>query len=398
MSQPEHSLSNELYLPQGFRFAAMDAGIASGERLDLALAVADEACPAACVSTTNAVIAACVALNREHLRASGGLVRAILVNAGCANACTGEQGDADALRCAEMVAEQLGCPVEQVLVFSTGVIGQPLPMECFERGVPALFASLGREPSVVESWARAILTTDLVTKVESRGVGEGGILGFAKGSGMIHPNMATMLGFVLSDLAPELSLDVVLRAATTQSFHRISVDGDTSTNDSLLLWCSKGQALAGADQGAWIGSVNDVTRELAKRIARDGEGAKKFVRVEARGAATGHQADLAARTIASSLLVRTAVAGEDANWGRILAAAGRSGAELDTRKVRVGIGDAVLFADDQPHADAEAAATEHLRGDEVHIWIDLGRGQESAEFWTCDLTDGYIRINADYRT
>ncbi|PIE24314.1 MAG: bifunctional ornithine acetyltransferase/N-acetylglutamate synthase [Planctomycetota bacterium] len=390
---------NQYKIPEGFRFAAMDAGIASGERLDLALAVADTPSPAALVTTTNKVIASCVALNRSHMRSNDGLVRAILVNAGCANACTGEQGDADALRCAEILAGLLDCPVEQILVFSTGVIGKPLPMDRFEAGIPKLHAALSRIPENVEAWAKAILTTDLVTKIQERQIGTGTLLGIAKGSGMIHPNMATMLGFLFGDAELPLELGVLLQAALARSFHLISVDGDTSTNDSLLLWSSAKQNLGDSgDEAAWIEALHDCSRELAKSIVRDGEGAKKLLRVEARGAATGHQAQVAARTIASSLLVRTAVAGEDANWGRILAAAGRSGAEIDTRKAKVGIGEAVLFSDDQPHAAAEAAATEHLRGDEVLLWCDLGCGQESAEYWTCDLTEGYIRINADYRT
>lgn len=391
-------------IPEGFQFASIDAGLAKGERPDLWLAVADEASPATAVFTTNAIVASPVAMSREHLRQSNGQVRAILVNAGCANACTGAKGDEDAARIAERVAETLDCPVQQILLFSTGVIGKRLRVDAIESALPRLFDELTNDPEAISPASRAILTTDLVPKVAHRRVHlEGGaeaeILGLAKGSGMIAPNMATMLGFVFSDLDFGASASIQLRAAVQESFHRIDVDGDTSTNDSVLLWHSAKRREPPAD-GASDGltCLTEVSVDLAKSIARDGEGATRLIEVEVRAAATPDQAERCARTVASSMLVRTAVHGGDPNWGRIVAAVGRSGVDLDTRKLRIGIGAHCLFEDDMPHPEREPDAAVAIREDPVHIWVDLARGQCDARFWTCDLSADYIRINADYRS
>jgi len=389
-------------LPLGFRIAACDAGIAKGERPDLMLAVADEAFPYAAVFTKNRIVAAPVALCREHARRSGHRARALLVNAGNANCCTGPEGDADAMRSAEIVAQTLACPVEEVLVLSTGVIGQRLPMDRLESAIPGLFDGLGREPAQILAAAEAIRTTDTCAKIEERTLDlaedrRGHLLGMAKGSGMIHPDMATMLAFLFSDIEPGLELGMALRAAVDMSFNRISVDNDTSTNDAVILWTSARKEMAQGPQ-AFLKALDEISLALARKIAADGEGATKLVRIHVRGASTQSDARLCAQTIATSLLVKTAVHGEDPNWGRILAAAGRSGAEIDTRKVQVGIGTVTLFEDDHPCPDREPEAAAHMKQPEVLLWVDLGCGVLEAEAWTCDLGADYVRINADYRT
>ena len=390
-------------LPLGFRMAAVDAGIAAGDRLDLLLIVADEACSASCVFTRNRVVASPVALSRSHLERSGGQVRAILVNAGNANACTGEEGDLAAQREADLVAEALGCPVEQVLIFSTGVIGSRFPIEKVEAALPGLLLELDAERSPgerVQRAATAIMTTDTRPKIARHLLGkdEDGpqILGIAKGSGMIHPDMATMLGFILSDAQPSLLLQGLLQAAVQESFHRITVDGDTSTNDAVLLWVS-GKAEED-EEVLFLEGLDETCLSLAKQIARDGEGATKLIEVRVSKALMPTHALTVAKTIAQSLLVKTAVHGEDPNWGRILAAAGRAGAPLDTRKIRVGIGEVCLYEEDHPLPENEEAAKRHLQGSEVLLWVELGTGEVSASCWTCDLSEDYIKINAEYRT
>ncbi|MDP6424586.1 MAG: bifunctional glutamate N-acetyltransferase/amino-acid acetyltransferase ArgJ, partial [Planctomycetota bacterium] len=391
-----------LVLPTGFRGAAVDADLAKGSRLDLALIVSDAAGMAGAMFTRNRVVAAPVALSREHLRQTSGMTRAILINAGCANACTGPGGDEDAMQCAQWVADAVGCDVLEVLVFSTGVIGEKLQMANIERAVPDLCAQLDTGASTVDAASRAILTTDTRPKVIERAIplqdgGTAQLVGFAKGSGMIHPDMATMLAFLLTDLDHADPSHVYLRGAVMESFHRVTVDGDSSTNDAVLLW-SSGTKQQPADDKGFFKALSECTLHLAKEIARDGEGATKLVEVEVRGGETHDHADNCARAIAQSLLVKTAVHGCDPNWGRILAAAGRSGAEIDTHKVKVGIGEAVLFENDEPQPANEAAAAEHLKSDSVRIWVDLATGPCDSRYWTCDLSADYVRINADYRT
>jgi glutamate N-acetyltransferase/amino-acid N-acetyltransferase len=331
------------------------------------------------------------------------LVRAILVNAGNANACTGEEGDLAAQREADLVAEALGCPVEQVLVFSTGVIGQRFPIEKVEAALPDLLQALDTEISPRESIlqaASAIMTTDTKPKIAFHSLGEEEhspiLLGIAKGSGMIHPDMATMLGFILSDAKPGLLLQGLLQAAVQESFHRITVDGDTSTNDAVLLW-STGKAEE-QENVLFLEGLDEVCLSLARQIARDGEGATKLIEVRVEKALMPTHALMVAKTIAQSLLVKTAIHGEDPNWGRILAAAGRAGAPLDTRKLRVGIGEVCLYEEDHPLPENEVAAKKHLQGKEVLLWMELGTGEISVSCWTCDLSENYIKINADYRT
>lgn len=397
-------MSEPMKIPAGFRFASVDAGLAKGERPDLWLAVADEACPAAAVFTTNEVVASPVALSREHLRLSGGRTRAILVNAGCANACTGSAGDEDASKIAAEVAALVGCEENEVLLFSTGVIGQRLNVDAIQAALPGLHEGLDRSSAAVEEASRAILTTDLVTKVSQRSIALEGdasatMLGIAKGSGMICPNMATMLGFTFTDLELGASQALLLRAAVQSSYNRISVDGDTSTNDAVLLWSSAQRKEKAREESAdGLAQLQSISLELAHMIVRDGEGATRRIEVRVDGALSEDQAERCARTIASSLLVRTAVHGGDPNWGRIVACVGRSGVQIDTRKLRVGIGDACLFEEDSARPEAEEAAAAALREDPAVIWAELGAGDASAEFWTCDLSADYVRINADYRS
>ncbi len=393
--------------PVGFRFACTDAGLAKGARPDLWLAVADEAYPAAAMFTTNAVVASPVALSREHLRLTDGRVRAILVNAGCANACTGSGGDEDAATCARWVADHIGCDVREVLLFSTGVIGKRLDMPAIEAALPKLFDSLDGGADALELASRAILTTDLVPKVSARTIElEGGqsaqMVGIAKGSGMIHPDMATMLGFVFTDIRLGAAAPLALRSAVQQSFHRIDVDGDTSTNDAVLCWSSERfdakPVLFDDSAHAGLLCLSEVCLDLAKKIARDGEGATRMIEVRVSGAASQSEAEACARTIATSMLVRTAVHGNDANWGRIVAAVGRSGARIDTRRLRVGIGEACLFEDDAPHPEREGLATAALREDPVLLWAELAAGACEATYFSCDLSADYVRINANYRS
>lgn len=390
-------------VPEGFRLAAVDAGLAKGERPDLLLVVGEDATPAAACFTRNRIVAAPVALAREHLRQTNGLARAILVNAGFANAATGQQGDENAMQCATWVAERLGCDVLEVLVFSTGVIGQQLPLDRIEAALPRLFEALTDDGAIVDVAGHAIRTTDTFSKIHQRSVAladhsEARLLGLAKGSGMIHPDMATMLGFLLTDLELGQGMDIYLRGAVGESFHHLSVDGDTSTNDAVLLWTSARNESPPKDEVAFFQGLRDLCVDLAKDIARDGEGATKLIEVKVSGATTPDQATQCGRAIATSLLVRTAVHGEDPNWGRILAAAGRAGVDLETRKLRLGIGEATLFERDEALPENEPQAAEHLRGSEVRLWVDLGAGQCESTFWSCDLTADYVRINAEYRT
>ncbi|MFQ5506799.1 MAG: bifunctional glutamate N-acetyltransferase/amino-acid acetyltransferase ArgJ [Planctomycetota bacterium] len=390
-----------LRLPEGFRISTVSAGLAAPERPDLLLILADEACPASAVFTTNQVIAAPVALCREHMRLNRGLVRAILANSGSANSCTGPEGDQDAMQCAAWIAERLGCPTEEVLLFSTGVIGQRLEIDRIEDSLDELFEGLTLDPGAIDSAARAIMTTDMVPKIGHGSVPldaeeDGCILGLAKGSGMIHPQMATMLAFFLTDIDPSaLSADFVLRAVVGETFHHVSVDGDGSTNDSVLLWSSRKRKETEEAGDRFLRTFEEVASDLARAIARDGEGASKLIVVEVRQAISSRQAVECGRTIAGSLLVKTAVHGEDPNWGRILAAAGRSGVNMNTRKLRVGIGPACLFENDRPRPENEALAREHMKGEEVLIWIELAAGDSEACFYGCDLSADYVRINAD---
>jgi glutamate N-acetyltransferase/amino-acid N-acetyltransferase len=389
--------------PRGFRAAGVSAGIKPSGAADLMLLVSDAPAQAAGVFTTNRVQAAGVVVSKKHLAASSGMVRAIVVNSGCANSCTGDTGMRDALTMAEETARVVGCAVEQVLVASTGVIGVALPMDKVRSGIPSAFGALGADQGLAA--ARAIMTTDLSPKQAAATIAIGGrqasIGGMCKGAGMIEPMMATMLGFVTTDAAvPQALLERALREAVDLSFNAITVDGDSSTNDCVLLLASGagGATVDEASYRAFVEGLTAVCRELALAIVRGGEGATKLVTVNVTGAASAVEARKAAKVIANSLLVKTAIHGGDPNWGRLICAAGRAGVALDESRAAVTIGSLVLFKDGQPHDELAPTAAEYLKGSELTIGVDLGSGSASSTVWTCDLSAEYVRINADYRT
>jgi glutamate N-acetyltransferase / amino-acid N-acetyltransferase len=376
----------------------------SNERpLDLALLVSDVLATAAAVFTTNLVQAAPVVVSREHLARSHGSTRAIVINSGCANACTGEEGMKVAREMAAETARVVGCPIEQVLVASTGVIGVSLPIARVRAGLPAAAAALGADQGAAA--ARAIMTTDPFPKEASAQLTIGGrtigIGGMAKGSGMIEPMMATMLGFITTDASvPQPLLDRALREAVHDTFNAITVDGECSTNDCVML-LANGVAGATVDDSsypAFVSGLRTVCRELAIGIVRGGEGATKLVTVTVTGAASPEDARRAGKAIANSPLVKTAIHGGDPNWGRLIAVAGRAGVAFDLSKAAVIIGSTILFKDGQPHDEAAPEAAEYLRRREIDVSVDLGAGSARSTVWTCDFSAEYVRINADYRT
>ena len=388
---------------RGFRASGVSAGIKANGKPDLALLVSDVPAQAAAVFTTNKTLAAPVIVSQEHVATSGGVARAIIVNSGCANACTGDQGMRDAREMAAETARLVGCPVDQVLVSSTGVIGVNLPMAKVRSGMPIAFGALGADQGPAA--ARAIMTTDLSPKEAARRKTLGGrdlvIGGMAKGAGMIDPMMATMLGFLTTDAAvPKALLDRALREAVDDTFNAITVDGDSSTNDCVVLLANgaSGATVDEAGYGAFVEGLTAVCRELALAIVRGGEGATKLVTVNVTGAASSADARKAAKVIANSLLVKTAIHGGDPNWGRLICAAGRAGVTFDASRAAVTMGTIVLFKNGQPHDELAPAAAEYLKGTDLTIGVDLGSGNASSRVWTCDLSAEYVRINADYRT
>ena len=391
--------------PEGFRSAALHCGIkASPHALDLTVIAADEAASAAGLFTTNLAQAAPVLVSKRHLVRSGGIARAIVVNSGCANACTGDQGLQDATRMADEVAAALPCDPAQVLVASTGVIGVNLKMDRVSSGIGSAVAALARGRG--SETARAIMTTDpfpkefAVTVHTSRGAFAVG--GTAKGSGMIEPNMATMLAFLTTDarVSPAL-LDRALRESGRDTFNAITVDGECSTNDSLFALASGASGVTVDEElyPALTEAFLAVSRHLALGIVRGGEGATKLISIHVCDARSVDDARQVARTIANSPLVKTAVHGADPNWGRIVAAAGRAGVRFDVERASVHVGDVLLFENGLPHDDAAPLAADHLKGTDIRIGVSLGTdGHDSATIWTCDLSAEYVRINGEYRT
>jgi glutamate N-acetyltransferase / amino-acid N-acetyltransferase len=392
-----------VHLPLGYRYAAACAGIRQAAQDDLALIVSGLPAAAAAVFTQNRMQAAPVRLCRRHLAASRGAAGAILVNAGNAN-CATRTGDAAVLACCRAAARLLKLPVAQVLPASTGVIGVELDARLIVRALPGLAAAL--RPDGFDAVSRAILTTDLVPKQafgETRlRRGTVRIAGMTKGSGMIHPRMATTLGFVLTDAQiPAARLRRMLRRGVERSYNRLSVDGDTSTNDTLVLLANGASGVRPdpREMAAVEESLTGVLEELARSIARDGEGARKLITIGVAGAATDAAAAQIARAIANSPLVKTAVAGADPNWGRILSAAGNAGVALDARKVDIDLQGVPVCRGGVAARFAEAELKRKLEAPECRIGVTLrGRGKGQARFWTCDFTEGYIRINASYRT
>ncbi len=396
--------SYSIAAPRGFFAGAARCGLKKrGE--DLAIIYSEKPAVAAAVFTQNLVQAAPVLVSREHLRSR--THHAIVVNSGGANACTGREGLNDARHTAQLVAEYFNCDEREVLVASTGVIGVRLDMNKIASGIRAATAEISR----ANGWrvAEAMMTTDTRPKRASRTIRLGNrratIAGVAKGSGMIHPHMATLLSFITTDAAISKSaLQAALQNAANQSFNRVSIDGDTSTNDMLAVLANGAAenelitSQAGGDFEIFVKGLTEVCRDLAIQVARDGEGARKLITIKVRRAPTQRDAEKIAVTVATSPLVKTAIAGADANWGRILAAAGRSGAKFDVSRVEIKIGDLAVARHGMGLQFDEDRALEILKRNEVTLTIDLHQGEEDVTEWTCDMTEGYVRINADYRS
>ncbi len=383
----------------GFHCAGIKAGIKKSGKHDLGVIIADTPVNAAGVFTLNKVRAAPVKLSEKHLLHSS-LFKAIIVNAGNANACTGEEGEKNASEMCRLTAQAIGCRAEEVLVCSTGIIGVQLPMEKIIDGVKQV-VSTALSKNDPDSFVKSILTTDLVEKNAEVTFSVAGktyhIGGTAKGSGMIHPNMATMLGFILTDFPlSKGDLRKTLLYCTERSFNCLSVDGDTSTNDSVMLFAPPVEG-----KSAFIDVFQEnlliVCRSLAKQVAKDGEGAEHLVTLKIDHAPSFVAARNIAKSIAKSPLVKTAIAGNDPNWGRILCAIGYSGEEIDETKIKISIEDIVVYHAKPISFDAKVLS-EKMKTKELTIYVDIGSGNESVEYYTCDFTHGYITINADYHT
>ncbi len=388
---------------KGFKFAGICAGIKKKGGKDLGLIYCENPAAAAALFTKNKVMAAPVLLGKEKIKK--GFCQAVLVNSGNANCFTGKKGIDDAIACSKLLGNCLDIGEDLVLVSSTGVIGANLPMDKFEAGIPQIVKHLSADH--VDDFADAILTTDTHRKIVKK-TGEIGnktfsIMGIAKGSGMIRPDMATMLAYICTDvdILPQ-DLKTVLSAANEKSFNRITIDGDTSTNDTLLALANGGSKVKINDMDSkkvFQNALDDVCSQLAKMVVKDGEGATKFVQIVVKGAQTKEDAFKASEAIAHSNLVKTAIYGEDPNWGRITAAAGRSGAQVVPEKMD-------LFFDDQPlvlkgswmGAEAEKKTALIMQKNEIIITLDLNLGKETDSFFFCDFSVDYVKINADYRT
>lgn len=396
--------SKHIVSPKGFTAAGMHCGV-KHKKKDLAIIYSEVPASVAGVFTTNAIKAAPVVLTKETVYASRKM-QAIILNSGNANACTGKQGLADAKEMQQLTAHKFGIPANTVGVCSTGVIGQHLPMEPIRAGIQAI--ELGDSVENGVQFAEALLTTDTVMKNTAYTVEVDGktvtIAGTAKGSGMIEPNMATMLGVITTDAAIDSdTLQALLAAATNVTFNAITVDGDTSTNDTVLALAN---GLAGnelltpehPDWAAFKDAFRLVSQDLAKMIAKDGEGATKLIETTVIGAATNVEAIKIAKTVVGSPLVKTAVYGNDANWGRILAAVGYSGCTIDPTNVFIKIGDEAVVDAGEPLDFSEEYLLEYLKQPEIKIVVDLHVGEGQGKAWGCDLTYDYVQINATYRS
>ncbi len=401
-----HGPDEAVYLPKGFLWSAVKAGIKASGRADVALAVAPLGASAAAMFTRNRVVAAPLEVDRNHLRRSKGRVRAVLVNAGNANCATGAQGIAVAEQSCVALGRALEAAPEFILPSSTGIIGVPLPLEKLTAAVPAAVAALAGDEAALKAFAAAIMTTDTCMKLASTEFAVGKktvrVAGACKGSGMIHPNMATMLVYIFTDLdaGPE-ELQPALKTAVEPTFNAISVDGDTSTNDTVLLLASGASGVQLGASGVakkFAGALRAVCASLAEQVVRDGEGAQHLVRLDIAGAKSMEEARTIARSIANSPLVKTAWAGCDPNWGRILSSVGKSGIAVDPSRVNIFFGPQQVCRNGMAHPFEEKTAHEYLKQREYGIRVELGRGRHSLEFLTCDLTVDYVHINADYST
>lgn len=403
MSEAFHTLPGGVTAARGYRAGAMSCGIkAEAGTPDLALLLADRPCVAAATFTSSRTPAAPVIVCREHLAATGGIVQAVIINSGNANCSTGARGLADARRMAQLTAERFGLDPTHVMVSSTGIIGRPLPIDKIAAGI----AQIEGQPDGGDILAQGILTTDTRPKTVAIEFEAGGTTirlgGSTKGAGMIFPNMATMLCYITTDAAVDQNwLQRELRAAVADSFNMICVDGDMSTNDTVLVLANGlasntpfARGVAGA--ATFAAALRYVTRELARSIARDGEGATKLQEVHVDGAATDADARKAARAVTMYRLWQCALAGGDPNWGRIMAALGASGVEFDPNRVAIGLGDLWIVRDGIASDYDQAAAKAQLAGADVQVNIDLGAGTASATAWGCDMNQGYIDENVNY--
>jgi len=390
---------------QGFQAGGIHCGIKLGAAPDLALVISDRSCHVAGMFTTNKVKAACVQYNQALITQEGATIRAVVANSGNANACTGEQGMRNNSRMAEEAAHLIGCSADQVLVLSTGVIGVQLPMQVILPGIATLHGAVNADGW--EQANRAIMTTDTRPKLASVRTTDGyTITGIAKGAGMIAPNMATMLAVIATDAAVEpAALNAALHAAADASFNRIVVDGDMSTNDTVLLLANGASGVqVPPNDPAFQGALQQVCVALAQAIVRDGEGASRFVTLHITGAETEEAARAVARAIATSPLCKTAFYGADPNWGRVLAAAGRAGVDLLSERLGLWLLDAQggesiqLVQNGEPLDYDEPAAILLMQGPEWGLWLDLGQGPAETTVWTCDLSHEYVTINGHYRT
>jgi len=390
--------------PAGFKASGVSCGLKKNGNPDLAMVVSDKNASAAGIFTTNVVKGHSLKWTREKIRS--GIARAIVINSGCANACLGERGDKDAASMAALSAELIGCKTDLVLLGSTGVIGFPLDMEKIKSGIGEAFSLLSSEGGNLA--AKAIMTTDTFPKEASKSISVGGktvtIGGMAKGSGMIHPNMATMISVITTDIAITAELlEKALKTVADSSFNRISVDGDTSVCDQVVILANgmAGNDLIdkeGPDYDIFLSALLDVSVSLAKMLARDGEGATKLIEINIRNCRDRESARLILNAIAKSPLVKTAMFGGDANWGRIITAAGYSGAVFDPDTLDIYIGDLQVCRNGTGLLFDEDKAAEILKEDEILISLDLKDGNISDRMWTCDLSLDYVRINGSYRS
>jgi len=391
-------------LPQGFRAAGVACGIKSDPtKLDLALFVSDRPATSAGVFTQNQVVGAPVKVCRERVGRTS--TRAVVMNSGCSNACTGERGIKDALWMTAEVGSQLDCVPQDVLVCSTGVIGHFLPTDKIAAGIPRAVAALQHTSEGFLDAAKAIMTTDTVPKQAHRTVSVGGktvtISGASKGAAMIAPNMATMLAVVMTDAALSLvDAQAILKAAVDKSFNCISVDQHQSTSDTVLLLANgaAGATVHAQSRSAFQAALDDVCQDLSTKIIRDAEGASHFVTIDVTGCRNDAEAHLIAKTVADSPLVKTAITGNDPNWGRIVSAAGYSGVRFAEEDCSLSINGLEVYRAGAPTSYDAAAISAAMKTGEVHLHLTFTHGSASARFWTCDLTAEYVRLNADYTT
>lgn len=388
---------------RGFKAGGISCGIKKNGKKDLGILFSDVPAAVAGIFTQNIVQAAPVVISRQ--RVASGSCRALIVNSGNANCCTGDQGMKDAQSMTQAVADSLNVENDQVLVASTGVIGQPMPMDRVRAGIPELIKAL--RPDGFDDLAHTIMTTDTIPKVVKRSEDVDGdtyhLIGLAKGAGMIRPDMATMLCFICTDvhIDPQV-LKTMLQASADKSFNRITIDGDTSTNDTLLVMANGASGISidtDVKRKHFAALLDDICLTLAKMLVKDGEGVTKLVEIVVKGADSDQNAMAVADTIAHSNLVKTAFFGEDANWGRIIAAAGRAGVPLDPDRIDIFFNDVQMVKDGTGCGnDAEASATRVLKKAEFTVTVDLKNGSGTASLITCDFSVDYVRINADYRS